>query len=53
MVDVYHGGALAQLGEVLDHVVAGVAATFAAASLHHPLAEQRAFGDQGQARVVQ
>ncbi|MCY1518552.1 hypothetical protein D9M68_532730 [compost metagenome] len=53
MVDVHHGRTLAQFGEVLDHVVAGIAAALAAAALHHPLAEQRAFGDQRQPRVIQ
>ncbi|MNF51671.1 hypothetical protein D3C84_329950 [compost metagenome] len=53
MVDVHHGRAFAQFGEVLDHVVAGVAAAFAAAALHHALAEQRTLGDQRKARVIQ
>ncbi len=46
MVDMHHRRAFAQLGEVLDHVVAGIAGLFAAAALHDALAEQRAFGDQ-------
>lgn len=54
MVDVHHRGAFAQLGKVLDHrIVGSFAAFFAAAALHHPLAEQRALGDQGDGRVVQ
>ena len=54
MVDMHHRRAFAQLGEVLDHrVVVGVGAFFPATALHHALAEQRAFGDQGQRRVIQ
>lgn len=54
MVDVHHRCAFAQLGEVLDDCIVGGFATFVTApALHHPLAEQRAFGDQGQAWVVQ
>ncbi|MNZ56012.1 hypothetical protein D3C78_739490 [compost metagenome] len=52
VVDVHHRRAFAQLGEVLDHVVAGVALLLAAAALHHALAEQRAFGDQRDARLA-
>ncbi|MNQ31127.1 hypothetical protein D3C85_444920 [compost metagenome] len=48
VVDMHHGRTFAQFGEVLDHVVAGVARFLAASTLHHPLAEQRALGDQGQ-----
>ena len=43
----------AQLGEVLDHRVAAVAGLFPAPALHDALAEQRAFGDQGECRMVQ
>ncbi len=54
MVDVHHRCAFAQLGQVLDDgVVGGFAALVAAAALHHPLTEQRAFGDQGHGRVVE
>ncbi|MNH09223.1 hypothetical protein D3C79_686700 [compost metagenome] len=54
VVDMHHRGAFAQLGEVLDHcIVVGVAAFVPAPALHHPLAKQRALGDQGYRRVVQ
>ncbi|VTQ27241.1 Uncharacterised protein [Pseudomonas aeruginosa] len=53
MVDVHHRRAFAQLGEVLDHRVAAVAGLFPAPALHDALAEQRAFGDQGEGRMVQ
>ncbi|MNN39227.1 hypothetical protein D3C81_1532570 [compost metagenome] len=54
VVDVHHRRAFAQLGEVLDDgVVVGIGALFAATALHHALAEQRAFGDQGQGWIVQ
>ena len=54
VVDMHHGGAFAQLGEVLDHrIVIGVGAFFPAPALHHALTEQRAFGNQCQRRVVQ
>ena len=48
VIDMHHRRAFAQLGEVLDHVVAAFSAFFAAATLHHALAEQRALGDQCQ-----
>ncbi|MNI53842.1 hypothetical protein D3C73_1086980 [compost metagenome] len=54
VVDVHHRRPFAQLGEVLDDgVVVGIGALFAATALHHALAEQRAFGDQGQGWIVQ
>ncbi|MNP09326.1 hypothetical protein D3C76_1014280 [compost metagenome] len=54
VIDMHHRRAFAQFGEVLDdRIVVGVGAFFAAPALHHALAEQRAFGDQRQGRVVQ
>ena len=54
VIDVHHRRAFAQLGEVLDdRIVVGVGAFLATTALHHALAEQRAFGDQGQGRIVQ
>ena len=54
VVDMHHRRAFAQLGEVLDYrVVVGVGAFFATATLHHALAEQGAFRDQRQGRIVQ
>ncbi|MCY1418636.1 hypothetical protein D9M71_341990 [compost metagenome] len=54
VVDVHHRRTLAQLGEVLDDgIVVGIGAFFAATALHHALAEQRAFGDEGQGRVIE
>ncbi|MNM02772.1 hypothetical protein D3C81_127320 [compost metagenome] len=54
MVDVHHRRTFAQLGEVLDdRVVGGFAALVTAPALHHPLAEQWAFGNQGQPWIVQ
>jgi hypothetical protein len=50
----HHRRAFAQFREVFDHrVVVGVGAFFTAATLHHALAEQRAFGDQRERRVIQ
>src|SRR5690606_29053860 len=46
VIDVHHRRAFAQLGEVLDHVVAAVASFLATTTLHHALAEQRVFRDQ-------
>ncbi|MNQ45851.1 hypothetical protein D3C85_596470 [compost metagenome] len=48
VVDVHHRRAFAQLGEVLDHVVAAIADLVATAALHDPVAEQRAFRNQRQ-----
>ncbi len=55
MIDVHHRRAFAQLGEVLDDciVIAAVGAFFAATALHDALAEQRAFSDQRQCRLLQ
>src|SRR5471030_2421750 len=54
VVYVHHRRAFAQLGEVLDHcIVVAVGTLFPATTLHHPLTEQRAFGDQRQRRVIQ
>ncbi len=53
VVDVHHRCAFAQLGEVLDDVLAGIAGLLAAAALHDALTEQRAFGDQRQLRLLQ
>jgi len=47
MIDMHHRRAFAQLGEVLDDVVAAVATLLAPPALHDALAEQRAFRDQG------
>ncbi len=46
VIDMHHRGAFAQLGEVLDDVLAGITAFFAPPTLHDPLAEQRTLGDQ-------
>ena len=54
VVDMHHRCAFAQLGKVFDHcIVVGVGAFLATSTLHHPLPEQRAFGDQCQRRIVQ
>ncbi len=54
VIDVHHRRAFAQLGEVFDHCIVGdIAALLAAAPLHDPLTEQRAFRDQRQRRVVE
>ncbi|MCY1522434.1 hypothetical protein D9M68_572910 [compost metagenome] len=52
MVDVHHRRAFAQLGEVLDDVVAGVALLLAAPALHDAVAEQRTLGDQRDAALA-
>ncbi len=53
VVDVHHRRAFAQLGEVLDDVLAGVTTLLAAAALHDALAEQRVLRDQCDAGLIQ
>ncbi len=53
MVDMHNRRTFAQLGEVLDDVLASIADLLAAAALHDALTEQGAFGDQRQLRLLQ
>ncbi|MGF6558358.1 hypothetical protein ABIA48_004738 [Pseudomonas sp. S30_BP2TU TE3576] len=54
VVDVHHGRAFTQFGEVLDDgIVVGIGALFAATTLHHALAEQRTFCDEGKSWIVE
>ena len=52
MIDMHHRCAFAQLGQVADEGVAQVGRLAAPPALHHPLAEQLTFGDQGDGRVL-
>ena len=52
VIDMDHGGAFAQLGQVANDRVAKVGGLAAAAALHHALAEQLALGDQRHAGAV-
>ena len=53
VVDVHHRCAFAQFGEVLDDVLAGITTFFTPTALHDALAEQRAFRNERDSRILQ